>query len=96
MAAPMNAAANRLLLSGCVSYAIVTGTTNASANTSSTFSHGLVDDKGRALTPVFVLAKNNTGANTCYEGAAATSTLIDIRSTATSVPFTAIVFAAAV
>ena len=88
-----DAANVRLLLSGRVPYVIVTGTTNASANTSSTFAHGLVDDKGRALVPQAVLVYNNTGALTCYNGAAPTNAVIDIRSTATSVPFTAIVFA---
>lgn len=90
----VDAAAIRLLLSGRAPYAIVTGTTNGTANTSSTFTHNLVDDKGRALTPALVIPFNNTGANTCYNGAVPTSAVIDVRSTSTSVSFTAIVFAA--
>lgn len=83
----------RLLLSGRSPYVVVTGTTAGVANTSATFSHTLVDDNGRAIVPSFVLPTNTTGANTCYVGAASTSTLIDIRSTGISQAFIAIVFA---
>jgi hypothetical protein len=76
-------------------YADFIGTTNATANTQSLFTHGLVDEKGAPVAPsrVMVTASAATPAGFPYEVSANhTTTQCDIRATGISVPFRARAF----
>jgi hypothetical protein len=73
-------------------YADFTGTTNATANTQTLFTHGLVDQRGNPVAPsrVHVTASAATPAGFPYEVSANhTTTQCDIRATGISVPFRA-------
>jgi hypothetical protein len=84
----------RLVRRSRVPYVDITGTTNATLNTQTLFTHTLVDNKGAAVAPsrIHLLPNTATAAavGILYEVAANhTTTQVDIRSTVASTPFRA-------
>jgi hypothetical protein len=76
-------------------YSDFSGVTNATPNTQTLFTHGLVDEKGAPVTPsrVVVTASSATPAGFPYEVAAGhTTTQCDLRATGASVVFRARAF----
>lgn len=83
----------QLLSRSRVPFAVVTGTTAATLNAAATVAHGLRGPQGQTLAaaPRVAIAFPTSAAGGVYQGAAPTTTVIDIRSAAASVPYVAIV-----